>query len=518
MAQSAENTSSSASGMSDAGVGAQAAAQGAGANAQVSAAQSGARANAQAGAQQPSAAQPSTHQPQVVQQHQVSKRAQAVASGTSQVGKHRAARKSRRAHKHVRQKGETRTIVLKIVAVALLLVICGLGAFMIGDSDYNATMVGWVPFVALICAIALAFLYLCILRDGLEISESAAIGSCKKGEDVVIATTFKNKRPLFYFCIKVLIFISDNQGRPLTNINTTLALSPKAQYTMEFKVRFDHVGTYSAGVYEVTICDFLRLFTHHIPASKQTQVQVTPRIVPIRRITYSNDASLEAQKARQATLADSLDYAYVREYVPGDPLKTIHWKISARSENYMTRLFEVHNNPGVAVLMDFYAETEDAEALMSMFDAVVESAFSLANYSREQGMDTEIHFVNKYGERCRRLVWGGKDGQAIVEELPPMKKDAIHSNESLELLRTLILSQNGQNNLVVCTADLSSEMVSLLIEAKGRKRNPILIAALPPGLIGRERDSYCACLGRLSTANIGYVALEVADELGEVNV
>ncbi len=426
--------------------------------------------------------------------------------------------KSQPVHAHIRQKGETRQIILKIVSVLLLLVICGLGAFMIGDSDYHATVVGWVPFISLICAIVLAFIYLCLLKNGLEISESAAIGSCKKGEDVVVATTFKNNRILFYFCIKVLIYISDSLGRPLTTINTTLALSPKAKYTMEFKVRFDHVGTYNAGVYEVTICDFLRLFTSHIPCSKQTQVFVTPRTVPIKRITYSNDASLESQRAHQATLSDSLDYAYVREYVPGDPLKTIHWKISARSENYMTRLFEVHNNPGVAILMDFYAESENTEALMSMFDAVVESAFSLANYSKEQGMDTEIHFVNKYGERCKRLSWGGVDAQNIVEELPLMKKDAVHSNETLELMRSIILSQNGQNNLVVCSADLSSEMVSLLIEAKGRKRNPIFIAALPPGLIGREREDYCACLGRLSTANIGYVALEVADELGEVNV
>ena len=419
--------------------------------------------------------------------------------------------------RHVRQKGEVRTIVLKIIAVMAMVALCALGAFMIGDSNYQATMVGWVPLVSVVCVILLAFIYLCIIRGGLEISESTALGTCKKGDNVTVATTFKNKRPLFYFCIKVLIYITDSVGKPLTSINTTLALSPRDTYSMEFKVRFDHVGTYRAGVHEVVICDFLRLFTHRIFVGNQREVFVTPRVIPVNRITFSNDAELETQKAQRSAIADSLDYAAVREYVPGDPLKTIHWKISARAENYMTRLFEVYNNPGVAVVMDFYSDNTNNEALMGMFDAVVESAFSLANYSKEQGMDTEIHYVNKYGERCRRVSWSDADAQGIVKELPQMRKDAVHANETLELLHALAISQNGQNNLVVCTANLSAEMISLLIEAKGRKRNPILIAVVTAGLIGRERDAYCAHLGRLSTANIGYVVLNRADELGEAN-
>ena len=419
--------------------------------------------------------------------------------------------------RHVRQKGEVRTIVLKIIAVVAMVALCALGAFMIGDSNYQATMVGWVPLVSVVCVILLAFIYLCIIRGGLEISESTALGACKKGDNVTVVTTFKNKRPLFYFCIKVLIHITDSVGKPLTSINTTLALSPRDTYSMEFKVRFDHVGTYRAGVHEVIICDFLRLFTHRIFVGNQREVFVTPRIIPVNRITFSNDAELETQKTQRSAIADSLDYAAVREYVPGDPLKTIHWKISARAENYMTRLFEVYNNPGVAVVMDFYSDNTNNEALMGMFDAVVESAFSLANYSKEQGMDTEIHYVNKYGERCRRVSWSDADAQGIVKELPQMRKDAVHASETLELLHALAISQNGQNNLVVCTANLSAEMISLLIEAKGRKRNPILIAVIPAGLIGRERDAYCAHLGRLSTANIGYVVLNRADELGEAN-
>ncbi len=389
---------------------------------------------------------------------------------------------------------------------------------MIGDADYHASMIGWVPLITVVGAIVLAFLYLLFMRNGLSISESSASGSCQKGEEVVISTEFVNRRPLFYFCIQALLYISDAEGRPLTRTETTLALSPFARYSMGFTVRFDHVGTYSAGIYEVTICDFLRLFTHRIACKRKTEVQVTPRVVPIKRIAFSNDAALETSRAHKATLADSLDYAMVREYVPGDPLKTIHWKISARSENYMTRLFEVYNNPGAAIVMDFFAPSDDTETLMSMFDAVVESGFSLAAYSREQGMDTELHYVNRHGERCRRLSWSGIEAADIVEELPRMTKDAVHAQESLELVRSLVLSQNGQNNLIVCTADLSADMITLLIEAKARKRNPVLVAVVPSGLVGREREMYCSGLGRLSSANIGYIAIGSADELGEASV
>lgn len=415
------------------------------------------------------------------------------------------------------RKARRKTIALKAIAVAVLLALCVACALLVGDADYNASAIGWIPLISVVCALVGAFAYLQVLRHGLVVTERGMQGSCKRGEDVEMEVGFRNLRPLFFFCIRALLYVSDCDGKPVTRTETTLALAPKASYDMRFSVRFDHVGVYSAGVYQVQICDYLRLFTKTTACGGKTTVEVTPRVLPIDRVTFTNEAALETSRPHAAVLADSLDYAMVRDYVPGDPLKTIHWKLSARTEDYMTRLFEVYNNPGAAVLMDFYAPEAPVSSVMSMFDAVVESAFSLATYAREQGMDTELHYVNRYGERMRKLAWDGQDAATIIGELPRMSAKPAAAQDALELLRAIVFAQNGQNNLVVCTANLSADMVSLLIEAKARKRNPMMVAVIPPGLVGREREDCCAALQRLSAANIGYLVIDRVEDLKGVS-
>jgi uncharacterized protein (DUF58 family) len=242
-------------------------------------------------------------------------------------------------------------------------------------------------------------------------------------------------------------------------------------------------------------------------------VQVVPKIQPIGRIDFSNDAVLEALNANKSALADSLDYAYVRNYVPGDPLKTIHWKLSARTENYMTRLFEVYTNPGVSIILDFYGPSDSASTLMGMFDAVVETAFSVGEYARLQGMDTELHFRNRHSEDTRVAGWRRETVPDVVADMPGFSNEDGAQLAALELIQSQTASQYGQNNLVVCTANLSPVMVSSVIEAKIRRRSPMVFAVVPSDLIGREREDYCVHLKRLDAAGIGYRILAKSDEL-----
>jgi uncharacterized protein (DUF58 family) len=307
--------------------------------------------------------------------------------------------------------------------------------------------------------------------------------------------------------------MSDLFGNIAGESRTTLALAPFEETSIEFSVGFEHIGTYSAGLDKVVVTDYLRLFTATLENKRRRTVHVTPKLQPLSRIHFSNDVVLETLKAKKSALADSLDYAYVRDYVPGDPLKTIHWKLSARGENYLTRLFEVYANPGVSILMDFFAPDSRAKTLMGMFDCVVETAFSVGNYAQEQGMETEVHFTNTFGEHRREVSWRDDGLSRIIADMPRISNESGRQTIALELLDEQIKSQYGQNNLVVCTANLSALMISKIIEAKSRRRDPLLFAVVPGDLVGREREDYCASLGRLDAAGIGYVILSKSEEL-----
>jgi uncharacterized protein (DUF58 family) len=394
-----------------------------------------------------------------------------------------------------------------------LILICLALALVVGTDEYRASAIGWLPLIIVLAGIGTAWIYLKILKRGFRFLEKNDLGDVQRGADVNFTVRFKNATLLFAFRIEAYFFVSDLFGNTSSENMTTVALSPFENYDMDFKVRFEHIGKYNAGVRKIVLTDFLRLFTTTLTNPAMRKVEVTPRIVPIQKIELSNEAVVETLKATKAALADSLDYAYVRNYVPGDPLKTIHWKLSARGENYLTRLYEVYSNPGVAIITDFYAPDNSTHQMMGMFDTVVETTFSVARYCQVQGMETEVHYVNRFGEKVRRLSWQRNELPGIVEEIPAIANDKLLAVQALDLINGQVQSQYGQNNLVIVSANLSAQMISTVIEAKARHREPRLFAVIPNDLVGREREDYTASLGRLDAAGIGYLILSRSEEL-----
>lgn len=425
------------------------------------------------------------------------------------------ARRTQAARRREGRRASRRPWKRKAAVVAALALLCALGAAFAGDGDYRATVIGWLPLLMLAAMVAAAFAYLQALKRGLSFSEASSLHDCRRGDEVAFSVDFRNATPLFYFKIDAGFYVSDLFGNVASETRTTLALSPFERTGLSFTARFDHVGTYSAGLSRVDVSDFLGLFTARLDAPARRFVQVTPRLQPIDRLELSNESQLETAKPAHAILADSLDYSSVREYVPGDPLKTVHWKLSARTPNYMTRLFEQTTNPGVAVVLDFYAPKDSPEALMGMFDAVVETGFSVAEYAQGCGMDVEVFFCDRDGVRRRCLSWGPDELDEIVADMPGVTDDVEKQDEAVDLTASIMRNQYGQNNIVVCSANLSARMVSTLVDAKMRRRNPLMFAVVPNGLVGRELEDRIAPLARLDAANVGYRVLARSDELLE---
>lgn len=407
--------------------------------------------------------------------------------------------------------------VLRAIACIAVLAVSMALALVVGSDEYKATPVGWIPFVAVATAILLAFIYLQVLKRSLVLLEKSSVTDCQRAERVMFRVRFRNKSPLFFFRCEAHFFTADLYGNPVSHAVTTIALAPFESYDMPFAASFDHIGVYQAGLDRVVVYDFLRLFSATVEGPKQTRVNVTPKLVSVPRLEFSNDAVVETTKAARSAISDSMDYAAVREYVWGDPLKNIHWKISARTPTYMTKLFETYNNPGVAIVLDFYGPGQDALALMRMFDAVVEVGFSVARYATARGMDAEIHYCDKSGDRVRRTSWRRTDLPQIVEEMPRFTSEPKAAADAIGVLNEQIRSIHGQSNIVVCTANLSPQMIETIVSAKVHRREPLVFAVVPQGLEGRDRDQWLAPLARLDAAGIGYLVLTNSTDLLKVS-
>lgn len=399
---------------------------------------------------------------------------------------------------------------LSILALAFVFLIVALFS---GTADREPTAYGWTPLLALVAVLAVSGGVLAVYCRGIGLGERRRGADCRRGEEVGVVASFRNALPFPVFRLEANFFVSDLDGHVVSRARTTIALGPRETRDLPFHVRFDHIGTFAAGLEYVTVYDPLGVFHAFLPGAGQVMVGVSPRLVDVPELPFSTDSTLESEHVGRSVLADSMDYTGVRDYVPGDPLKTIHWKLSARSDHYLTREFERFTNPGVAVIMDFHAPGGSSEVRMGMFDAIVECGLSIGRYARERGMDWTLEYRSRSGVLRRLSEASRSDVSGLVADLPEMDVDPASAQVAVDLINRQLLARTGLDNVVVCTANLDDAMVSAIGDLVAARRMPLVVAVSPKGAAGADRRFSAAGLDRLDALGVASIELSDSREL-----
>ncbi len=403
---------------------------------------------------------------------------------------------------------KTRFIAGRVILVVLAVAVCLLPALFVND------VIGYLPLIALVLILVISLVYLLILRAVFSFDESSLAASCERGSEIDFVLNFKNSSFLVFCRFEVYIYVSDLFGDVDSVTKVPLTLLPFENKEFHFQAVFDHIGTYSAGVQKIVIYDLLGLFTHTITNKERHCIEVMPRLFEADEVPLSSEASSDSAKPHQTLSIDEMDYAGVRDYEWGDAVKTIHWKLSAREPDgeYLTRMFETYNNPGVAIILDTSAPRYDSESLMFVYDSIVESALSVNEFAKTQGIESYLAFNDKYGESEQMRISGLNDFPELTSVLPRIEPgDGLAARE---LLRREINTLHGQDNVAFCTAHVNEEVLTLLSSLKVHKRNPLLFLIVPPIMSTEDVDEYMRPLRTLDDAGVPYFVVSAASGLG----
>ena len=377
------------------------------------------------------------------------------------------------------------------------------------------TAIGYLPFISFVFILLLSWIYVHILKKCLVYDQLGVEGGCLRGERLSFKFVIENRSILPVVSTSTLFFVSDLFGDERESSSRTVSLPPRSSKMFEFAVMFDHIGTYSVGISEVDVTDPFGVFHVVTEFHKLQEVHVQPRLSMVPGIEISPEASKESSRAVTTVIDDGMDYCGVREYRWGDPIKAIHWKLSARvpEGDYFTRLYETSRNPGLAFLIDCDApDRYSSEQLMDVYDGVVESALSIEAWASSCAYETELLFNDAAG-RHRRFEGPltGRYGQ-ILARLPRISPG--DGRALINRLREESSSIYSQDNLVVCTALVSDELVGELLRVKAGHHTPILVAVMPNDDDKDEQKRFNARISRLGSAKIRCMVLAEAADLG----
>jgi uncharacterized protein (DUF58 family) len=180
---------------------------------------------------------------------------------------------------------------------------------------------------------------------------------------------------------------------PLFNVDGRPGSSPDehGEAHIAHRVRYRKRGAFALTGFEVTAIDPLGVFAFSSHVACEGEVVVYPRAEPMDSFTLSGADRYGWQEFTAAALRGaSVDPDGVREYAPGDPLRHIHWRQTARTGSLAVIEFEEPQTVNLVIALDLQEGTEVGDDTHTTLEKGVSLATSLAQQAIQAGASVRL--------------------------------------------------------------------------------------------------------------------------------
>lgn len=165
-------------------------------------------------------------------------------------------------------------------------------------------------------------------------------------------------------------------GRALREL-TVPFIGPHGKITLTEEVPAPDRGVIRVGPLTIARRDPLGLLRREVTWPERHTLYVHPKTTPLPPHSAGLVRDLEGAASRRLTDSD-LAFHAVREYAPGDEMRHVHWKSTAKTGQLMVRQYEESQTARVAVLFDAkpdeYVNAEEFELGVSVAASIAVQA------------------------------------------------------------------------------------------------------------------------------------------------
>ena len=252
-----------------------------------------------------------------------------------------------------------------------------------------------------------------------------------------------------------------------------------------YPVRCGRRGLYFFGPARINTGDPFGFFSNSAEYKEEVPLLVFPRILSLQELGIPSRQPFGDIRIRRHLFEDPIQMMTIRAYVPGDPMKRIHWKATARLQKLQSRVFDHTTSMDMALFLDsrtvsyqYYWFT----LVSDLLETAVLTATGIADHSLRNGYRVGV-YVNEYYWNTNRLLKlppsdhqdqmkGILEAMAQIRGLPVMTIDRLISQEARQI--------SWETTLVLITAVLTDETAAVLEHFRKAGRRVALV------LIGEE--------------------------------
>lgn len=250
--------------------------------------------------------------------------------------------------------------------------------------------------------------------ESLVVHRLPSKGKALEFEDIISEIEVKNQSN---FSLYDLVIVDDFDGssKRLREV-ISKPIPAFSQRRMMRKRPLDvGMGHFQWGALTIIVSDFLGLFEFRRTVPPAGWVTVYPKLEKIgeQRFLGSKESFGQGDREVQAK-GISPQFLGVRDYVKGDPLRHIHWKLSFRYGKLVVKEFEKTVHSEITVLVDNSGRSHFSSGAHSTWECARDLTLALVNDLCEKGHSVQV------GTHSFYIPWGSgiSHSQYITMSMP----------------------------------------------------------------------------------------------------
>ena len=317
----------------------------------------------------------------------------------------------------------------------------------------HSTMSGVFYVTAMLIPI-LALAYVLIAVPQMTASVVSTRGEVEKEQPTDFTVYVENPLPLPYPFVDVDLTVPSESAVRTTKKRVSCSLAPGAGYELKTSVVFNYRGAYDIGISDLYVWDLLRMFRFRVHIDSSAPIFVVPRRVNMPGAADNGAADVDTDSSKTVFGAERSEVSDIRSYRMGDHMKSIHWKLSSKKQELITKEYTMNSGKTAYLFVDMSPRWESADPDLCdddvnefAADTVVECAIAVA--TREL-----------YGRNSCTMIWYD-DRSASGTSVYPME-NPLDFEKVYPVIATAPLSNNPHDISALTAFTDGSRAVAML--------------------------------------------------------
>lgn len=267
----------------------------------------------------------------------------------------------------------------------------------------------------LICVPLLCRIPLTVQRRRTQVEISGIPDYVTRGEDIRLRVRVVCQGWLPLAGLRIRGIWKSQGQKDLKVENWLWGMRGRSDRELEFELPAEHCGAAEFRVSEARIYDCLRLFSVPVSEKQVRKLLITPRLEPVP----DREAGLILSLLHTQSGEDDGDF-FVRDYRPGDNLRSIYWKLTAKEEELQVKDYEADRQVSL-----FLNRTDGLNEKPEQKDAFLDRACSLMVFLAQVCGDRGVVCWMQDGVLQRSRIREPGDIYPCIRQLVSVEKTGV---------------------------------------------------------------------------------------------